>query len=85
MILIEWSDYQPGSFLRSLIGSVTPKSLGFSLPCILGFYCQRRADSSAVRKIQTGSHFPLEPVIESSHEAVLLFQVSVYLVNCILG
>jgi hypothetical protein len=27
MILIKWSDYQPGSLLRSLIGPVTSKSL----------------------------------------------------------
>jgi hypothetical protein len=50
-ILIKWSDYQPGSLLRSLIGTVSSKSLGFSLACILGFYCQRRADSSTISKI----------------------------------
>jgi hypothetical protein len=50
-ILIERSDYQPYSLLRSLIGPVTSKSLGFSLACILVFYCQRRADSPAVCNI----------------------------------
>ena len=84
-ILIERSDYQPGSLLRSLIGPVTSESLRFSLACVLSFHCQRCADSSAVCKIEAGRHFPLETVVESSHEEVLLFQVSVYLVNIILG
>ena len=85
MILIERLDYQPSALLRPLIGPITPKSLGFSLACILGFYCQCRADSSAVSKVQTCCHFPLKPVIESPHKTILFLQICIYLINGILG
>jgi hypothetical protein len=53
--------------------------------CVLGFYDQCRADSSAVSKVQTGCHFPLKPVIKSPHEAILFLQISIYLIDSILG
>jgi hypothetical protein len=84
-ILIKRSDYKPGSLFRSLIRPVTSKSLSFSLAYVLSFYCQRCADSSTVCKIQTGGHFPLEPVVESPHEAILFLQVNIHLINSILG
>jgi hypothetical protein len=84
-ILIKRSDYQPSSLLKSLIRLVTTKSLGLSIACILCFYDQCRTDRSAVSKVQASSHFPLEPIVESPHEAIFLLQVSVYLVNRILG
>ena len=55
------------------------------MACVLGFYGQCRADSSAVSKIQASGHFPLEPVVESPHEAILFLQISIYLIGGILG
>ena len=52
---------------------------------MLGFNCQRGADSPVVGEIEAGGHLSLKPVIEASHKAILLFQVSIYLINCILG
>jgi hypothetical protein len=52
---------------------------------MLSFYCQRCVDSPDVGEIMVGGHFSLKPVIEASHEANPLFQVSINLINCILG
>jgi hypothetical protein len=52
---------------------------------MLSFYCQCCADSPAVREIKAGGHLSLKPVVKASHKAILLFQVSIYLINCILG
>jgi hypothetical protein len=54
------------------------------MACVLGFYGQCRANSSAVSKIQAGGHFPLKPVIKSPHEAILFLQISIYLIKGIL-
>jgi hypothetical protein len=55
------------------------------MACVLGFYSQCRVDSSALSKIQAGDHFLLEPVVEAPHEAILFLQISIYLINDILG
>ena len=52
---------------------------------MLSFNCQRGADSPAVGEVEASGHLLLQPVIEASHEAVLLFQVSVDLINGVLG
>jgi hypothetical protein len=52
---------------------------------VLSFYCQRCADSPAVGEIKAGGHLSLKPVIEASHKTIPLFQVSIDLINCILG
>jgi hypothetical protein len=83
--LIERSDYQPLSLFRPLTGHVTSESLRLPWAYVLCFYCQRCADSPAVGEIKAGGHLSLKPVIEASHKANLLFQVSIYLINCILG
>jgi hypothetical protein len=70
---------------QALIGPVTSESLRLSWACVLSFYCQRSADSPAVCEIKAGCHLSLKPVVEASHEAIFLFQVSIYLINCILG
>jgi hypothetical protein len=36
-------------------------------------------------EIKAGGHLSLKPVIEASHETIPLFQVSINLINCILG
>src|SRR5699024_12276045 len=70
----------------------SPLSLHDALPifrlswaCMLSFNCQRCADSPAIEEIEASGHLSLKPVIEASHEAILLLQVSIDLVNCILG
>jgi hypothetical protein len=52
---------------------------------MLSFNYQRSADSPTVGEINACGHLSLKPVVEASHEAILLFQVSIDLVNCILG
>jgi hypothetical protein len=52
---------------------------------MLSFNCERCADSPTVGEIKAGGHISLKPVIETSHKAILLFQVGINLVNCILG
>jgi hypothetical protein len=55
------------------------------MACVLGFYDQCRANSSAVSKIQAGGHFPLEPVVESPHKTISFLQISIYLIDGTLG
>jgi hypothetical protein len=52
---------------------------------VLSFNCQRCADSPVVGEIEAGGHLSLKPVIEASHETIDLFQVSINLIDCILG
>jgi hypothetical protein len=52
---------------------------------MLSFYCQRGADSAVVCEIKAGGHLSFKPIVEASHKAILLFQVNIYLINCILG
>jgi hypothetical protein len=85
MVLIERSDYHPLSLFRPVIGPVSSESLRFSWACMLSFYCQRCADSPTIGEIKAGGYLSLKPVVEASHKAILLFQVSIYLINCILG
>jgi hypothetical protein len=52
---------------------------------MLSFNCQRCADSPAVGEIKAGDYLSLKPVIKASHKTIPLFQVSIDLINCILG
>jgi hypothetical protein len=52
---------------------------------MFGFNCQHRADSPAVSEVETSGHFPLQPVIETSHKTIFLLQISIDLINGILG
>jgi hypothetical protein len=83
--LIKRLDYQPLSLFRPLTGPITSNSLRFSRTCVLSFNCQRCADSPVVGEIEAGGHLSLKPVIEASHETIDLFQVSINLIDCILG
>jgi hypothetical protein len=54
------------------------------MTCILSFYGQCHTDDSVVSKVQASSHFPMEPIVESPHEAIIFLQISINLVDGIL-
>jgi hypothetical protein len=85
MILIKRSDHQPLSLFRPLVGPVTSIALRLSWACIVGFNCQRCADSPAIGEVEAGGHFPLQPVIKTPHKTIFLLQISFDLIDGILG